>query len=80
MLGQPLRPNRLYINFRGAFIVKSVNPMALFRLSVLGRLISCEQLQRGELQCEIRALAQRQYTIPESDRHHLSEKTIQAWY
>jgi len=60
--------------------VKSVNPMALFRLSVLGRLISCEQLQRGELQSEIRTLAQRQYTIPDSDRHHLSEKTIQAWY
>lgn len=60
--------------------MKSVNPIALFRLSVLGRLISCEQLARGELQSEIRALAQRQYTIPESDRHHLSEKTIQAWY
>lgn len=60
--------------------MKSVSSIALFRLSVLGRLISCEQLARGELQSEIRALAQRQYTIPASDRHHLSEKTIQAWY
>ena len=60
--------------------MNEINPVALFRLSVLGPLISPEQLQRGELQTIIRQLAQREYAIPESDRRMLGEKTIQAWY
>jgi transposase InsO family protein len=54
--------------------------LALFRLSVLGPMVSREQLARGELQQLIRELAQREYAIPGSERRHIGEKTIQAWY
>lgn len=60
--------------------MNEVDAMALFRLSVLGPLVSREQLARGELQRLIRELAQREYAIPGSRRRHLGEKTIQAWY
>ena len=60
--------------------MKEIDPMALFRLSVLGPLVSRERLARGELQQIIRELAQRQYAIPNSRRHYLGEKTIQAWF
>ena len=60
--------------------MNEINATALFRLSVLGPLISPEQLQRGELQTIIRQLAQREYAIPDSDRRMLGEKTIQSWY
>lgn len=57
-----------------------INPIALFRLSVLGSLTSRERLDRGELQPTIRALAEREYTIPGTRRRHVAEKTIQGWY
>lgn len=60
--------------------MKQIDPKALFRLSVLGPLVSRERLERGELQQVIRELAQREYAIPQSQRRHLGEKTIQAWY
>ncbi len=60
--------------------MKEVDPKALFRLSVLGPLISRERLARGELQQLIRQLSQREYAIPGTRRRHLGEKTIQAWY
>jgi len=60
--------------------MKEIDPKALFRLSVLGPLVSRERLQRGELQQLIRELAQREYAIPGSRRHLLGEKTIEAWY
>jgi putative transposase len=60
--------------------MKELDPIALFRLSVLGPLVSRERLARGELQHIIRELAQRQYAIPNSRRHYLGEKTIQAWF
>ena len=60
--------------------MKEVDPMALFRLSVLGPLVSREQLQRGELQQIIRELAQRDYAIPGSRRRFIGEKTIEAWF
>jgi transposase InsO family protein len=60
--------------------MKEVDPKALFRLSVLGPLISRERLARGELQQLIRELSQREYAIPGTRRRHLGEKTIQAWY
>ncbi len=60
--------------------MKEIDPKALFRLSVLGPLVSRERLERGELQQIIRELAQREYAIPDSRRHHLGEKTIEAWY
>ena len=60
--------------------MKDIDPKALFRLSVLGPLVSRERLERGELQQVIRELAQREYAIPDSQRRHLGEKTIESWY
>ena len=60
--------------------MKEIDPKALFRLSVLGPLVSRERLERGELQQIVRDLAQREYAIPGSRRHYLGEKTIEAWY
>ena len=60
--------------------MKQIDPKALFRLSVLGPLVSRERRERGELQRGIRELAQREYAIPASQRRHLGEKTIEAWY
>jgi len=60
--------------------MKAVDPVALFRLSVLGPLVSRERLERGELQQIIRALALREYAIPGSRRRLIGEKTIEAWY
>jgi len=60
--------------------MKDIDAKALFRLSVLGPLVSREQLARGELQQLIRELAQREYAIPGTRRRHIGEKTIEAWY
>jgi transposase InsO family protein len=60
--------------------MNDIDPKALFRLSVLGPLISRERLERGELQQIIRDLAGREYSIPGTRRRHLGEKTIEAWY
>lgn len=60
--------------------MKEFNAMALFRLSVLGPLVSRDDLQHGELQNIIRQLAQKEYAIPGSNRRFLGEKTIEAWY
>jgi transposase InsO family protein len=57
-----------------------IHPTALFRLTVLGPLLSRERLERGDVQQMVRELAQRSYDIPGTQRCHLSEKTIQAWY
>ena len=60
--------------------MKQIDPKALFRLSVLGPLVSRERLERGELQQIIRELATREYAIPGTRRCYLGEKTIQAWF
>ncbi|REE18463.1 homeodomain-containing protein [Paraburkholderia sp. BL23I1N1] len=60
--------------------MKDIDPKALFRLSVLGPLVSRERLDRGDLQKIIRQLAQQEYAIPGSRRHHIGEKTLQSWY
>jgi transposase InsO family protein len=60
--------------------MNEIDPKALFRLSVLGPVVSREKLEHGELQHLIRELAQREYAIPGTQRRHLGEKTIQAWY
>jgi len=54
--------------------------IALFRLSVLEPLVSREILNRGELSSIIHTLAQREYTIPNSTRRQVDDKTIQSWY
>jgi len=60
--------------------MKQIDPTALFRLSVLGPLVSRERLERGELQRTLRELALREYAIPNSRRSHLGEKTIESWF
>src|SRR3546814_9711589 len=60
--------------------MKAIDPKALFRLSVLGPLVSRERPARGELQQIVRELAQREYDIPGSRRRHLGEKTIEGWF
>ena len=60
--------------------MKDIHPVALFRYSVLGPLVSRAQLSRGELKATIRELATRHYDIPGSRNSLLGEKTIEAWY
>jgi transposase InsO family protein len=60
--------------------MKTVDPVALFRWSVLGPLVSRDRLEHGELQRIIRELALREYAIPGSRRCLIGEKTIEAWY
>lgn len=60
--------------------MKDIDPLALFRLSVLGPLVSRDRLARGELQQLIGELSEREYAIPHSKRRHVGAKTIQAWY
>jgi transposase InsO family protein len=60
--------------------MKPLDPVTLFRLSVIGPLISRRDLARGELQRLLEALAQREYDVPNSRRCHLGVKTIQCWF
>ena len=57
-----------------------LHPMALFRLSVLGPLVSRNHLERGDLKRLIREIANREHDIPGASRQHIAEKTIEAWY
>ena len=60
--------------------MKPVHPVALFRLSVLGQLVSRQNLARGELKAIVKELALKHYDIPGSRHTLLSEKTIESWY
>jgi putative transposase len=60
--------------------MNDIHPMALFRYSVLGTLVSRAELQRGELKATLQELAARHYDIPGSRNSLLSEKTIEAWF
>jgi putative transposase len=60
--------------------MKEIDPVALFRLSVLGPLVSRTQLARGELQAMLRELASKEYDIPGSRRRQVAEKTLQIWF
>lgn len=59
---------------------KSLHPIALFRLMVLGPLASRGELKHGEVKGVIRDLASKTHNIPGSRRVHLSEQTILRWY
>jgi len=60
--------------------MNDIHPVALFRYSVLGPLISRADLPRGELKATLRELAARHYDIPGSRNSRLSEKTIEGWF
>jgi putative transposase len=64
----------------GIHDMNDIDEMALFRLGVLGPLTSRGELARGDLARLIREIAQQQYAIPGSQRRHISEKTLRAWY
>lgn len=57
-----------------------IHPIALFRISVLGPLVSRDNLTHGELRKMIDELAAKTYKIPNSNNVHLSSKTIERWY
>ena len=60
--------------------MNDIHPVALFRYSVLGPLISRADLPRGELKATLQELAARHYDIPGSRHSRLSEKTIEGWF
>jgi transposase InsO family protein len=60
--------------------MNDIHPVALFRYSVLGPLVSRAELRRGELKATIRELAARHYDIPGSRNSRIGEKTIEGWY
>ncbi|MFH1326197.1 MAG: DDE-type integrase/transposase/recombinase [Patescibacteria group bacterium] len=57
-----------------------INSIALFRMSVLGQLISRNKLERGELNKILNDLATKSYNIPNSKHNYISKKTIEKWY
>jgi len=60
--------------------MQEVNPIALFRISVLGPLVCRDQLERGELINTINELASYRYNIPNSKKSHICAHTIELWY
>ena len=60
--------------------MKKIHPTALFRLTVLGSLVSREVLPRGELTSELARLSEKDYDIPGASSTRLSPKTIENWY
>jgi putative transposase len=60
--------------------MNQIHPKALFRLSVIGPLISRERLEHGELKALTIELSEQYYDIPDSRNSHLSAKTIESWY
>src|SRR5262249_10835754 len=61
-------------------MVKPIDPLALFRLQVLGPLVSRGELAHGELKSLARELASKIYQVPGSRRIQFSEQTILRWY
>jgi putative transposase len=62
--------------------MKELDPKALFRLSVLGPLLSRPQLSRGELKATLRELAAKEYDIPGSRRrcrNGCTTTAVMAW-
>jgi putative transposase len=59
--------------------MKQIDPIALFRLSVLGPLVSRAQLARGQQKAMLRELSEKDYDIPGSRRRQIAEKTLQEW-
>ena len=61
-------------------MTKPLHPVAIFRVMLLGPLISREKLSRGELKSLIEGIASHTYTIPESRRIDVSPKACAtAW-
>ena len=61
-------------------MTKPIHPEVLFRISVIGPLISRADLEKGELKILIRNLAKHTYDAPDGKRLFVSAKTIERWY
>jgi transposase InsO family protein len=59
--------------------MKQIDSTALFRLAVLGPVISRPRLSRGEQKELLKQLAAKDYDIPGSLRRSISEKTLHEW-
>jgi putative transposase len=59
--------------------MKEIDPVALFRLAVLGPLIRRKRLARGEQKDLLKELAARDYDIPGTSRRCIAEKTLHGW-
>lgn len=61
-------------------MIKPINAVALFRLSVIGPLVSRARLEKGELKALIKQIAKQSYQTPDGRPSQLSEKTLERWY
>jgi len=60
--------------------MKKSERIAIFRLSMLGPLVSRQHIEHGELKKTIRDIASRDYAIPYTNKTRIAEKTIEGWY
>ena len=60
-------------------MTKPVHPQALFRISVIGPLMSRADLAKGEQKMLNRGLAEHAYEAPEGKRDMLTTKTKERW-
>src|SRR6266849_5762632 len=61
-------------------MTKPIHPQTLFRISVIGPLMSRADLASGELKRLVQGLAKYAYDAPDGKRIFLSYKTIERWY
>lgn len=59
---------------------KQIEPQTLFRISVLGPLVSRDKLAHGELKQLCQTIAGQTHRLPNGDVVQLSAKTIERWY
>ena len=60
--------------------MNKINPIAMFRMTVLGPLISRDKLEPGELNKILTELSSKTYDIPNSKNKYISKRTIERWY
>ena len=61
-------------------MTKPIDPQALFRMTVIGPLISRADFEKGELKLIVQGLSKHAYDAPNGKRVFLSPKTIERWY
>jgi len=61
-------------------MTKPIHPEALFRIQVIGSLMSRADLEKGELNRLIKGLSKHAYETPDGKRVFLAPKTIERWY
>lgn len=61
-------------------MTKPIDPQALFRMTVIGPLISRADFEKGELKRIVQGLSKHTYDAPNGKRVLLSPKTIERWY